>query len=109
MLLQRRTSQEREQQQTGPEGHTLGLYKVQHTHWSRDSEAELEAELDNMFVNTCLSVMQDFLRWLCVTLLDALFPGASFSKCLMSLHLLCLLGQLFTFSSGTPTNERTVS
>lgn len=46
-------------------------------------------------------VMQELLRWLCVTLLDALFPGASFSKCLMSLHLLCLLGQLFTFSSGT--------
>lgn len=52
--------------------------------------------------------MQELLRWLCVTLLDALFPGASFSKCLMSLHLLCLLGQLFTFSSGTPTNTLNV-
>lgn len=32
MLLQKRTSQEREQQQTGRDRHTLGLYKVQHTH-----------------------------------------------------------------------------
>ncbi|XP_041865612.1 thyroid adenoma-associated protein [Melanotaenia boesemani] len=43
---------------------------------------------------------KEFLRWLCVTLLEVLLPGASFSKCLMSLHLLGLLGQLFTFTTG---------
>uniref|UniRef100_A0A8C5DWK7 tRNA (32-2'-O)-methyltransferase regulator THADA n=1 Tax=Gouania willdenowi TaxID=441366 RepID=A0A8C5DWK7_GOUWI len=43
---------------------------------------------------------KEFLRWLCVTLLDVLTPGASFSKCLLSLHLLALLSQLFTFSTG---------
>uniref|UniRef100_A0A3P8S9T9 tRNA (32-2'-O)-methyltransferase regulator THADA n=1 Tax=Amphiprion percula TaxID=161767 RepID=A0A3P8S9T9_AMPPE len=32
--------------------------------------------------------------------LIVLLPGASFSKCLMSLHLLGLLGQLFTFNTG---------
>uniref|UniRef100_I3J4G4 tRNA (32-2'-O)-methyltransferase regulator THADA n=1 Tax=Oreochromis niloticus TaxID=8128 RepID=I3J4G4_ORENI len=42
-----------------------------------------------------------FLRWLCERLLEVLLPGASFSKCLMSLHLLGLLGQLFGFSTGT--------
>ncbi|XP_061601680.1 thyroid adenoma-associated protein isoform X2 [Cololabis saira] len=42
---------------------------------------------------------KEFLRWLCVTLLEVLLPGASFSKCLVSLHLLGLLGQLFSFSS----------
>ncbi|XP_030298445.1 thyroid adenoma-associated protein [Sparus aurata] len=47
-----------------------------------------------------LHLYKDFLRWLCVSLLEVLLPGASFSKCLMSLHLLCLLGQLFTFSTG---------
>uniref|UniRef100_A0A3Q3IWU0 tRNA (32-2'-O)-methyltransferase regulator THADA n=1 Tax=Monopterus albus TaxID=43700 RepID=A0A3Q3IWU0_MONAL len=41
-----------------------------------------------------------FLRGLCVRLLEVLLPGASFSKCLMSLHLLCLLGQFFTFTTG---------
>ncbi|XP_036980256.1 thyroid adenoma-associated protein isoform X2 [Acanthopagrus latus] len=47
-----------------------------------------------------LHLYKEFLRWLCVSLLEGLLPGASFSKCLMSLHLLCLLGQLFTFSTG---------
>lgn len=50
----------------------------------------------------CLYTLQEFIHWLCVMLLEVLLPGASFSKCLMSLHLLCLLGQIFTFSSGTP-------
>lgn len=50
---------------------------------------------------SCVCVMQEFLRWFCVTLLEVLLPGASFSKCLMSLQLLCLLGQTFSFSSGT--------
>ncbi|XP_078128920.1 thyroid adenoma-associated protein isoform X2 [Sander vitreus] len=47
-----------------------------------------------------LQLYKEFLRWLCVRLLEVLLPGASFSKCLMSLHLLCLLGELFTFSTG---------
>ncbi|XP_044070655.1 thyroid adenoma-associated protein isoform X3 [Siniperca chuatsi] len=47
-----------------------------------------------------LHLYKEFLRWLCVRLLEVLLPGASFSKCLLSLHLLCLLGQLFTFSTG---------
>ncbi|KAM6915988.1 thyroid adenoma-associated protein [Xenentodon cancila] len=42
---------------------------------------------------------KEFLRWLSVMLLEVLLPGASFSKCLMSLHLLGLLGQLFTFTT----------
>ncbi|XP_050932608.1 LOW QUALITY PROTEIN: thyroid adenoma-associated protein [Lates calcarifer] len=68
-LLQKRLSQERDQEQRDRDKHTLHLYK-------------------------------EFLRWLCSRLLEVLLPGASFSKCLMSLHLLCLLGQLFTFSTG---------
>ncbi|KAI4812653.1 hypothetical protein KUCAC02_024023, partial [Chaenocephalus aceratus] len=44
---------------------------------------------------------EEFLRWLCVSLLEVLLPGASFSKCLMALQLLCLLGELFTFSSDS--------
>ncbi|XP_042358035.1 thyroid adenoma-associated protein [Plectropomus leopardus] len=47
-----------------------------------------------------LHLYKEFLRWLCVKLLEVLLPGASFSKCIMSLHLLCLLGELFTFSTG---------
>lgn len=47
-----------------------------------------------------IHLYKEFLCWLCVRLLEVLLPGASFSKCLMSLHLLCLLGQLFTFSTG---------
>ncbi|XP_037321311.2 thyroid adenoma-associated protein [Pungitius pungitius] len=43
---------------------------------------------------------KEFLRWLCVRLLEVLLTGSSFSKCLTSLHLLCLLGELFTFSTG---------
>uniref|UniRef100_UPI0037E7F30F thyroid adenoma-associated protein n=1 Tax=Semicossyphus pulcher TaxID=241346 RepID=UPI0037E7F30F len=48
-----------------------------------------------------LHLYKEFLRWLCVSLLEVLLPGASFSKCLMSLHLLCLLAQTFTFSTGS--------
>ncbi|XP_068423389.1 thyroid adenoma-associated protein [Clinocottus analis] len=47
-----------------------------------------------------LHLYKEFLGWLCVKLLDVLLPGSSFSKCLTSLHLLCLLGELFTFSTG---------
>ncbi|KAJ0004955.1 hypothetical protein NQD34_011169 [Periophthalmus magnuspinnatus] len=47
-----------------------------------------------------LHYYKEFLRWMCVTLLDMLLPGASFSKCIMCLHLLCLMGQIFTFTAG---------
>ncbi|XP_031732003.1 thyroid adenoma-associated protein [Anarrhichthys ocellatus] len=47
-----------------------------------------------------LHLYKEFLRWLCVRLLEVLLPGSSFSKCLTALHLLCLLGELFTFSTG---------
>nr|XP_061818983.1 thyroid adenoma-associated protein isoform X1 [Nerophis lumbriciformis] len=43
---------------------------------------------------------KEFLRWLCTNLFEVLLPGASFSKCLMSLHLLGQLAQLFTFDIG---------
>ncbi|XP_037638453.1 thyroid adenoma-associated protein [Sebastes umbrosus] len=68
-LLQKRLTQERDQEQRHRDQHTLHLYK-------------------------------EFLCWLCVTLSEVLIPGASFNKCIMSLHLLCLLGEFFTFSSG---------
>ncbi|XP_017296045.1 thyroid adenoma-associated protein isoform X2 [Kryptolebias marmoratus] len=42
---------------------------------------------------------REFVRWLCEKLLEVLLPGSSFSKCLMSLKLLNLLGQIFTFSA----------
>ncbi|XP_056291229.1 thyroid adenoma-associated protein isoform X3 [Pseudoliparis swirei] len=69
LLLQKRLTQEREQEQREGDQHTLHLYK-------------------------------EFLCWLCEKLLEVLLPGSSFSKCIMSLHLLCLLGELFTFSTG---------
>ncbi|XP_062319840.1 thyroid adenoma-associated protein isoform X2 [Osmerus eperlanus] len=47
-----------------------------------------------------LGTYKDFLRWLCESLLEVLLPGASFSTCLTALHLLGLLAQLFTFSTG---------
>ncbi|XP_077438337.1 thyroid adenoma-associated protein [Vanacampus margaritifer] len=68
-LLQKRQSQEREQEQRAKDQHTICLYK-------------------------------EFLHKLCSKLLDVLLPGASFSKCLMSLHLLGLLAELFTFGAG---------
>ncbi|XP_036403279.1 thyroid adenoma-associated protein [Megalops cyprinoides] len=47
-----------------------------------------------------LEAYQDFLRWFCETLFQALLPGASFSTCLTALHLLGLVAELFTFSTG---------
>ncbi|XP_072293704.1 thyroid adenoma-associated protein [Eucyclogobius newberryi] len=42
---------------------------------------------------------KEFLRWMSAMLLDMLLPGASFSKCIMSLHLLCLIGDIFNFAT----------
>ncbi|KAG5831317.1 hypothetical protein ANANG_G00302500 [Anguilla anguilla] len=47
-----------------------------------------------------LEMYQDFLRWFCETLFEVLAPGASFPTCLTALHLLGLVADLFTFSTG---------
>ncbi|XP_019737575.1 thyroid adenoma-associated protein [Hippocampus comes] len=47
-----------------------------------------------------ISLYKEFLHKLCSKLFDVLLPGASFSKCIMSLHLLVLLAELFTFDAG---------
>ncbi|XP_056147572.1 thyroid adenoma-associated protein [Lampris incognitus] len=46
-----------------------------------------------------LETYKEFLCWLCERLFEVLLPGASFSTSLMSLHLLGLLAQLFTFNT----------
>ncbi|XP_031435285.1 thyroid adenoma-associated protein isoform X2 [Clupea harengus] len=43
---------------------------------------------------------KEFLCWLCETLFGSLAPGASFSTCIMSLHLLGLVAELLSFSTG---------
>ncbi|XP_043991776.1 thyroid adenoma-associated protein isoform X2 [Gambusia affinis] len=50
-----------------------------------------------------LAQYRAFLRWLCGNLLEVLLPGASFSKCLLSLSLLNLLSQLFSFTAEPAT------
>ncbi|CAL8255312.1 unnamed protein product [Lota lota] len=67
-LLQKRLTQEKNQEQKDRDMHTLATYK-------------------------------EFLCWMCEFLLEVLVPGASFPSCLTALHLLVLLGQLFTFST----------
>lgn len=47
-----------------------------------------------------LETYRVFLRWFCVTLFEVLVPGASFPTCLTALHLLCLVAEIFTFSTG---------
>lgn len=97
VLLQKRLIQE----QAERDKHTLHTYKV-----IRRAKAEVQpigAVCSEKECKRCCVFFlrwQEFLRWCCVTLLEVLLPGASFSKCLMSLQLLCLLGQTFTFSSG---------
>uniref|UniRef100_A0A8C4Z6R2 tRNA (32-2'-O)-methyltransferase regulator THADA n=1 Tax=Gadus morhua TaxID=8049 RepID=A0A8C4Z6R2_GADMO len=67
-LLQKRMTQERNQEQRDRDTLTLATYK-------------------------------EFLCWMCETLLEVLVSGASFPSCLTALHLLVLLGQLFSFST----------
>uniref|UniRef100_A0A8C1RKA1 tRNA (32-2'-O)-methyltransferase regulator THADA n=1 Tax=Cyprinus carpio TaxID=7962 RepID=A0A8C1RKA1_CYPCA len=43
---------------------------------------------------------QEFLHWFCETLFQVFHPGASFSRCLMALHLLGLIAEHFTFNTG---------
>ncbi|XP_057197470.1 thyroid adenoma-associated protein isoform X2 [Triplophysa rosa] len=47
-----------------------------------------------------LHMYQEFLRWFCESLFQVLHPGASFSRCLMALHLLSLIAEHFTFNTG---------
>ncbi|XP_053731279.1 thyroid adenoma-associated protein isoform X2 [Synchiropus splendidus] len=61
---------------------------------------ERDPELSEQAQHSLL-LYKEFLHWLCERLFDALAPGAPFSKCFMSLHLLDLLGQIFTFSTGS--------
>ncbi|XP_051772571.1 thyroid adenoma-associated protein isoform X1 [Ctenopharyngodon idella] len=48
-----------------------------------------------------LNMYQEFLCWFCETLFQVLHPGASFSRCLMALHLLLLIAEHFTFNTGS--------
>ncbi|ROI98695.1 Thyroid adenoma-associated protein [Anabarilius grahami] len=48
-----------------------------------------------------LDMYQEFLCWFCETLFQVLHPGASFSRCLMALHLLLLIAEHFTFNTGS--------
>ncbi|XP_067277498.1 thyroid adenoma-associated protein isoform X2 [Pseudorasbora parva] len=48
-----------------------------------------------------LYMYQEFLCWFCETLFQVLHPGASFSRCLMALHLLLLIAEYFTFNTGS--------
>ncbi|XP_062375693.1 thyroid adenoma-associated protein [Sardina pilchardus] len=43
---------------------------------------------------------KEFLCWFCETLFGSLVPGASFSTCLTALHLLGLVAELLSFSTG---------
>uniref|UniRef100_A0A8C1YAD1 tRNA (32-2'-O)-methyltransferase regulator THADA n=1 Tax=Cyprinus carpio TaxID=7962 RepID=A0A8C1YAD1_CYPCA len=43
---------------------------------------------------------KEFLHWFCETLFQVFHPGASFSRCLMALHLLGLIAEHFTFNTG---------
>ncbi|XP_077468779.1 thyroid adenoma-associated protein isoform X1 [Stigmatopora argus] len=47
-----------------------------------------------------LCLYKEFLHELSTKLFNVLIPGSSFSKCLMSLHLLGLMSELFTFGTG---------
>lgn len=93
-LLQKKLIQEADEEQRDGVQASLHQYKVHQPQGHIEPPEGSKAVLMNRFM------LQEFLRWLCVSLLDSLYPGASFSKCLMSLHLLGLLGQFFTFSTG---------
>ncbi|XP_037126900.1 thyroid adenoma-associated protein isoform X1 [Syngnathus acus] len=62
---------------------------------SQEREQEQRAKDQHII---CL--YKEFLHELCSKLFDVLLPGASFSKCIMSLNLLGLLAELFTFGAG---------
>ncbi|XP_065153408.1 thyroid adenoma-associated protein isoform X1 [Paramisgurnus dabryanus] len=70
----------------------------------KDSAQLLHKKLDqnpNDKDQEILHMYQEFLRWFCKTLFQVLHPGASFSRCLMALHLLGLIAEHFTFDTGS--------
>uniref|UniRef100_A0A8C2JJ74 tRNA (32-2'-O)-methyltransferase regulator THADA n=1 Tax=Cyprinus carpio TaxID=7962 RepID=A0A8C2JJ74_CYPCA len=69
----------------------------------KDSAQLLQKKLDqhhNHKDQQVLNMYQEFLRWFCETLFQVFHPGASFSRCLMALHLLGLIAEHFTFNTG---------
>lgn len=70
----------------------------------KDSAQLLQKRLDQHETDTdqeILSIYKEFLHWFCETLFQVLYPGASFSRCLMALHLLGIIAEHFTFNMGT--------
>uniref|UniRef100_A0A8C2JJ18 tRNA (32-2'-O)-methyltransferase regulator THADA n=1 Tax=Cyprinus carpio TaxID=7962 RepID=A0A8C2JJ18_CYPCA len=68
----------------------------------KDSAQLLQKKLDqhhNHKDQQVLNMYQEFLRWFCETLFQVFHPGASFSRCLMALHLLGLIAEHFTFNT----------
>ncbi|RXN24870.1 thyroid adenoma-associated [Labeo rohita] len=69
----------------------------------KDSAQLLQKKLDhhdNHKDQQVLNMYQEFLHWFCETLFQVLHPGASFSRCLMALHLLGLIAEHFTFNTA---------
>uniref|UniRef100_A0A9J7ZWM5 tRNA (32-2'-O)-methyltransferase regulator THADA n=1 Tax=Cyprinus carpio carpio TaxID=630221 RepID=A0A9J7ZWM5_CYPCA len=69
----------------------------------KDSAQLLQKKLDqhhNHKDQQVLNMYQEFLHWFCETLFQVFHPGASFSRCLMALHLLGLIAEHFTFNTG---------
>uniref|UniRef100_A0A671MCS0 tRNA (32-2'-O)-methyltransferase regulator THADA n=2 Tax=Sinocyclocheilus anshuiensis TaxID=1608454 RepID=A0A671MCS0_9TELE len=69
----------------------------------KDSAQLLQKKLDqhhNHKDQQVFNMYQEFLRWFCETLFQVFHPGASFSRCLMALHLLGLIAEHFTFNTG---------
>ncbi|XP_043112091.1 thyroid adenoma-associated protein isoform X3 [Puntigrus tetrazona] len=70
----------------------------------KDSAQLLQKKLDqhhNRKDQEVFNMYQEFLRWFCETLFQVFHPGASFSRCLMALHLLGLISEHFTFNTGS--------
>ncbi|XP_066553351.1 thyroid adenoma-associated protein [Amia ocellicauda] len=76
----------------------------------RDSTQLLQKRLEQLrpeepdqqgAIRSTLRSYQEFLHWLCESLFQALFPGASFPSCLTALTLLGLIADTFSFSTVT--------
>lgn len=70
----------------------------------KDSAQLLNKRLDqhpNDQDQEILHMYQEFLLWFCKTLFQVLHPRASFSRCLMALHLLGLIAEHFTFNTDS--------
>uniref|UniRef100_A0A672QAP7 tRNA (32-2'-O)-methyltransferase regulator THADA n=2 Tax=Sinocyclocheilus grahami TaxID=75366 RepID=A0A672QAP7_SINGR len=69
----------------------------------KDGAQLLQKKLDqhhNHKDQQVFNMYQEFLCWFCETLFQVFHPGASFSRCLMALHLLGLIAEHFTFNTG---------